>query len=78
MFDAYALADAGDEKFERQGEVRTAHESVLAALQPIETGLSGAPAPPGHPTVDPLVRGHVVVVGIPPGVGRGLSSAWAR
>ena len=75
MFDAYALADAGDEKSERQGEVRTAYEPVLAALQPIEPGC---PAPPGHPTVDPLVRGHVVVVGIPPGVGRGLSSAWAR
>ncbi|MFD3499828.1 circularly permuted type 2 ATP-grasp protein [Streptomyces sp. NPDC058676] len=36
IFDAYALADAWDEMFERPGEVRTAYEPVLAALQPIE------------------------------------------
>lgn len=38
IFDAYALADAWDEMFERPGEVRTAYEPVLAALQPIEPG----------------------------------------
>ncbi len=36
IFDAYALADAWDEMFVRPGEVRTAYEPVLAALQPIE------------------------------------------
>ncbi|MEV0172751.1 circularly permuted type 2 ATP-grasp protein [Streptomyces sp. NPDC050803] len=36
IFDAYALADAWDEMFERPGEVRTAYEPVLAALEPIE------------------------------------------
>jgi uncharacterized circularly permuted ATP-grasp superfamily protein len=35
IFDAYALADAWDEMFVRPGEVRTAYEPVLAALQPI-------------------------------------------
>jgi len=36
IFDAYALADAWDEMFERPGEVRAAYEPVLAALQPME------------------------------------------
>lgn len=36
IFDAYALADAWDEMFVRPGEVRTAYEPVLSALQPIE------------------------------------------
>jgi uncharacterized circularly permuted ATP-grasp superfamily protein len=36
IFDAYALADAWDEMFERPGVVRTAYEPVLAALQPMD------------------------------------------
>lgn len=36
IFDAYALADAWDEMFERPGVVRTAYEPLLAALQPMD------------------------------------------
>ena len=51
IFDAYALADAWDEMFERPGEVRTAYEPVLAALQPIEPSELQVPGGPDGPGV---------------------------
>ena len=58
IFDAYAMAEAWDEMFERPGQPRHAYRSLFAALQPLDPARAAVPGRPAGPGVH-RPRGHL-------------------